>query len=246
MDIPQALIQQIKRTVIKGGRIVALTGAGISAESGIPTFRQAQTGLWAQYDPMELATPQAFHRNPKLVWDWYTWRRELIKDAAPNAGHFALTALENLSTDFLLLTQNVDNLHQAAGSQRVVELHGNIMQTKCSVENTSVEMETYGTNLPTCPACGGLLRPDVVWFNENLPAEAFRTALDASQTADVFFSIGTSTLVQPAASLPLMALENNAVVIEINPQKTPITGLVHYALQGSAANTLPFLIEKLK
>jgi len=167
--IPDSLISAVRTA----RHIAVLTGAGISAESGVPTFREAQTGLWAQYDPLELATPEAFRRNPKLVWQWYEWRRGLVSKAQPNPGHLALAQLELKVERFTLITQNVDGLHQRAGSRNVVELHGNINRTKCFDEEVVIESwaET-GDAPPRCPRCGGLLRPDVVWFGEALPRQA--------------------------------------------------------------------------
>ena len=188
---------------LRNARSVAvLTGSGISAESGVPTFRDAQTGLWARYDPMELATPEAFERDPRLVWEWYAWRRELVGNAALNPGHEALAELESRVPDFVLLTQNVDGLHRRAGSQNVVELHGSILHSRCSVEGAFVEPREEDPEIPpSCPSCGAFLRPDVVWFGEALPAEALEEAFHAARECDLFFSIGTSSLVQPAASL---------------------------------------------
>jgi NAD-dependent deacetylase len=223
--------------------IAVLTGAGISAESGVPTFREAQTGLWAQYDPQQLATPQAFRRDPKLVWEWYAWRRELVSRAEPNPGHLALAELERRVPQFTLITQNVDGLHERAGSQNIVELHGNIMRTKCFNNGRFVQSWPETDAIPPhCPHCGGLLRPDVVWFGENLPPDALETAVSSAQSCDIFFSIGTSSLVQPAASLPLEAVHAGALTVEINPQTTPLTAHVSIALTGTAGSILPGLV----
>ena len=182
--------------------VVVLTGAGISAESGVPTFRDAQTGLWAQYDPQELATPEAFRRNPQLVWQWYEWRRGLVTGAQPNPAHIALVDLERLVPHFQLITQNIDDLHQNAGSQLIIELHGNILRSKCYEDGQIIEQWDNDDHAPPhCPFCDGFLRPDVVWFGEALPHNALKAALIASQKCDLFFSVGTSSLVQPAASL---------------------------------------------
>lgn len=226
--------------------IVILTGAGISKESGIPTFREAQTGLWTKYDPMDLATPQAFQRNPKLVWDWYAWRRGLILNSNPNPGHYALVKMETRAPNFTLITQNIDGLHEKAGSKHIIELHGNINRNKCSDENVIVEiMDDNEETPPRCPNCGGLIRPDVVWFGENLPPEALADALEASQTCDVFFSIGTSTLVHPAASLPLYALAQGAILIEINPVDTPITLKAEFVFKGASGDVLPNMVNQI-
>jgi len=244
--LPDELIEAIR----VARHLAVLTGAGISAESGVPTFRDAQTGLWARYDPTELATAQAFQRNPKLVWDWYQWRRELVAKAAPNAGHLALAQLESgllqPGTRFTLITQNVDGLHQRAGSRSIIELHGNIWRTKCFTEDQVVEAWPPTDEVPPrCPRCGGLLRPDVVWFGEALPRHALAAATEAARACDVFFSIGTSALVQPAASLPLLALGHGAVVVEINPDETPLTAHLTYSLRGPAGTILPELVKQV-
>ncbi len=227
------------------GHIVMLTGAGVSKESGIPTFREAQTGLWAQYDPTELATPQAFRRNPQLVWEWYQWRRSLVANADPNPGHFAIAQMETLIPAFTLITQNVDGLHQRAGSIQVIELHGSIQRTKCFEEETIVETWIEDGQIPPhCPHCGGLLRPDVVWFGENLPQEAIEAAYIAAETADVFFSVGTSGLVEPAASFPHIAHSRGALLVEVNPTETPLTVLADFVLTGASGEILPPLIEQ--
>lgn len=225
--------------------VVVLTGAGISAESGIPTFRDALTGLWENFRPEELATPQAFAANPRLVWDWYAWRRTKVAEAAPNAGHRALVAIESAcarrGADFTLITQNVDGLHHAAGSRRVVELHGNIRRVKCFELHHPVADWPAGDGVPTCPLCGSLLRPDVVWFGESLPAEALAAAYAAAPSCDVFLCVGTSTVVEPAATLPFIALEAGARVIEVNPQPTPLSSRASISLRGSAGEVLPLL-----
>lgn len=229
--------------------VTVLSGAGISADSGIPTFREAQIGLWARYDPQELATPQAFRRDPRLVWQWYAWRKNLVAQAKPNAGHLALAEMEYLLNEshakFTLITQNIDGLHQRAGSKSIVELHGNINRTKCFDECTLVEEYDNEDGVPPrCPNCGGLLRPDVVWFGENLSAEALKSAWDAAQTCNLFFSIGTSSLVEPAASLPYVALSSGASIIEINPDETILTQRATYVLRGPSGKILPVLIER--
>src|SRR5574341_154130 len=202
-EIPPVLIESLRAA----RHVAVLTGSGISAESGVPTFRDAQTGLWAKYRPEELATPEAFRRNPRLVWEWYEWRRGLVAKAAPNPGHLALAELERRVPRLTLVTQNVDGLHQQAGSRGVIELHGNLQRTKCFEENVVVEAwPITGAAPPRCPRCGGLLRPDVVWFGEALPQPALAAAVEAAQACDLFFAIGTSALVQPAASLPFEAI----------------------------------------
>jgi NAD-dependent deacetylase len=240
MKIPEELI----KTLRQAQRVAAVTGAGVSAESGVPTFRDALTGLWSRYRPEELATPQAFRRDPRLVWEWYTWRRELIAGVQPNPGHFALAEMEHLIPLFTLITQNVDGLHQQAGSRKVIELHGNIQHNLCPAEGRRVRDWKQSDELPPrCPQCGAYLRPDVVWYGENLPAAALDEAMSAAREGQVFFSIGTSSLVQPAASLPLHALENGALLVEINPQQTPLSEMAHFCLRGASGRVLPALIE---
>ena len=237
MEIPPQLVEELR-----GARsVVALTGSGISAESGVPTFRDAQTGLWAQYDPQQLATPEAFMRDPDLVWQWYEWRRKLVGDAGPNPGHYALAELEQKFPNFMLATQNVDGLHRRAGSENVLELHGNVLRTICSVER--VEVEPRGDETPpVCPGCGAPLRPDVVWFGEMLPEGGMQAAADASRNCDVFLSVGTSSLVYPAASLPYEALSAGAIVVEVNLEGTPLTPRADYSLSGGAGDVLPALV----
>lgn len=242
ITIPDSLVIRLRTA----RRVAVLTGAGISAESGVPTFREAQTGLWARYDPEDLATPEAFRRNPRLVWEWYAWRRELVSTAAPNAGHQALVTLEQQLPTFTLITQNVDGLHRRAGSHNVLELHGNLFRTKCFSEDQPVENWSDGDEVPPrCPRCGGLLRPDVVWFGEMLPAGALRVAEHAAAEAEIFFSIGTSALVYPATELPFMALNAGATVVEINPQPTPLSPHATFSLHGAAGEVLPSLVEQV-
>ena len=227
-------------------RVAVLTGAGISAESGVPTFREAQTGLWARYNPEELATPEAFRRNPRLVWEWYAWRKERVRQAEPNPGHLALADMERRIAEFTLITQNVDGLHRRAGSQQVLELHGNLFRVKCFDEDRIVENWPDSEEIPPhCPRCGALLRPDVVWFGEILPASVLRAAEQAAANAEVFFSIGTSALVYPAADLPFTALAAGVMVVEINPQPTPLSPHVTYSLHGPAGAVLPKLVARV-
>lgn len=231
---------------IRAARCIAvLTGAGISAESGIPTFRDAQTGLWAQYSPEDLATPQAFRRNPRLVWEWYAWRRELVAQAAPNPGHLALATIEARAPQFTLITQNVDGLHQRAGSRSVIELHGNLTRVKCFREEVVVERWDQSDEAvpPRCPRCGGPLRPDVVWFGEMLPPDALRDAVGAAQQCDLFLSIGTSGLVEPAASLPRLALQSGAQVAVINLDVHTRATPPLFTINARAGELLPRLVN---
>jgi NAD-dependent deacetylase len=238
-DIPAPLAAALGRA----GRVAVLTGAGISAESGIPTFREAQTGLWSRYRPEDLATPEAFERNPQRVWEWYEWRRGIVAGAQPNAGHRALAQMERHVPDFTLITQNVDGLHRAAGSENVLELHGNIRRSKCFERGHEVaRWPATGSVPPSCPECGSPLRPDVVWFGEALPSDALAAAFAAAERCEIFLSVGTSTVVAPASSLPFTALEHGATVVEINPTATPLTRAAHFTLAGSAAEVLPALV----
>jgi NAD-dependent deacetylase len=235
---PTELISALR----SANHIAVLTGSGISAESGVPTFRDAQTGLWSKYDPQSLATPEAFDKNPRLVWDWYLFRRRLIEQAAPNDGHIALARLEALVSRFDLITQNVDGLHQLAGSTGVIELHGNIRRSRCAAEGIIQEIESRSDRLPTCPRCGGLLRPDVVWFGEALPHDNLELAMDSTRRCDIFLSIGTSSLVRPAASLAILAKDNGARLVEINIGDTPLTSIADFVLVGLAGAILPRLL----
>ncbi len=225
---------------------LVLSGSGVSAESGVPTFRDAQTGLWAKYSPEELATPQAFARDPRLVWEWYQWRRDLVAAAHPSPGHRALAELEYMVPELTLITQNVDGLHQRAGSRKVVEFHGNIHKTLCSHCDRIAETPLESANRPPrCRFCSGLLRPGVVWFGETIPPAALQAALTAAARADLFISVGTSSLVYPAAGLARMALDNGATVVEINPNQTPLTPQAHFHLAGPAGRWLPALATEL-
>lgn len=238
-EFPAQLINIIRNAE----HISVLTGSGVSAASGVPTFRDAQTGLWAQYRPEELATPEAFQRDPKLVWQWYAMRRELIRQAEPNAAHRALAQMQQHVPRLTLITQNVDNLHQQAGSRDVIELHGNLARTKCFDNEHIVSAWNDEETPPRCPLCRSLLRPDVVWFGEQLPVHALQQAIEAASHCDLFFSIGTSALVYPAAALPREAERKGIPIVEINPDETPLTGAANFALQASAADVLPELVQ---
>jgi NAD-dependent deacetylase len=242
IDFPKELLERIRAA----DHVLALTGAGISAESGIPTFRQAQTGLWAKYRPEELATPQAFQDNPAQVWEWYAWRRELIRQARPNQGHRTLAYMESRIANFSLITQNVDGLHQQAGSLKVIEFHGNIFRTKCSQEDRVVDARQDDHEIPPrCPHCQHFLRPDVVWFGESIPQKALSTALELVNTCQVFLSIGTSGLVEPAASLSFLARRQGSLLVEINLEQTPLTDVVDFSFQGLSGKILPNLVHAL-
>lgn len=231
--------------------VSVLTGAGISAESGVPTFR-GKDGLWRNYSATDLATPEAFARAPQLVWEWYRWRRRLIGQASPNAGHLALSRFERSLTHVELVTQNVDGLHQRAGSRNIVELHGNIWRARCA-EGCGAVIDEAGVvppadagrvAVPLC-ACGARLRPDVVWFGESLDPALVDRAARAARGADVFLVIGTSALVYPAAGLPSVASREGALVVEINIEDTPLTSLADVTLRGPAAVILPAIEARL-
>lgn len=240
----EKILREIAPILAQARRVVVLTGAGVSAESGVPTFRDALTGLWANYRPEELATPEAFAQNPKLVWDWYQWRRELVERAEPNAAHRALAELENRVPKFTLITQNVDGLHQRAGSRNVFELHGAIRRVKCSAEGRVVtEWTADGEIPPRCPHCGAKLRPDVVWFGETLPEGALNSAIEASVECDFFCSIGTSGVVEPAASLPSVAAQFGAMTLTNNLDVTTSAAPPAYAINGQAGTILPALLR---
>ena len=240
--LPSTIAPDSARRLRDAQAVAVLTGAGVSAESGVPTFRDALTGLWARYDPRELATPSAFARNPKLVWDWYAARRAQLRDIAPNAGHFAIARIEAHGPAFLLATQNVDGLHARAGSRNLVELHGNIARVRCSRDGRACATWDERETPPRCPACGAALRPDVVWFEEMLPADALARAEAAFDACDVAIVAGTSGEVYPAAALPERARNAGAFVIEVNPDVTPLSALAHAALRATSAVALPALV----
>lgn len=225
--------------------VVVLTGAGVSAESGIPTFRDPD-GLWEEFDPQELANVEAFLDNPELVQGWYRHRRQLVEEAEPNAGHRALADLEDHVHELTVITQNVDDLHNRAGSSTVIELHGNITDNYCMECERPATAETVDAAIQdgtpaTCSECGGLIRPDVVWFGEMLPTDAVERADQATTDADVFLSVGTSAVVYPAAQFPVEAHAHGAYVAEINPDRTGITSDVDEAIRGPAGTVLPRL-----
>ncbi len=224
-----------------------MTGAGISAESGVPTFR-GKEGLWGKFRPEQLATMEAFIASPEIVWEWYNWRRQIIGEVKPNPGHYALVGLERFFDSFALITQNVDNLHRQAGSTEVLELHGNIYRNKCSECGTILNdnLDIDPDNIPCCEKCGGKIRPDVVWFGEMLPEDIIIEAFARAESSEVFFSIGTSALVHPAASLPLVAKRAGATLVEINPEETPLTPLADFYVPARSGEMMPELIALLE
>jgi NAD-dependent deacetylase len=239
MTAAEDKLDRVAEILCSGPRVAALTGSGISAESGIPTFR-GKDGLWRQFRAEELATPEAFARDPRLVWEWYDWRRGIIGGCRPNRGHQVLASWEKRFPGFVLITQNVDGLHRQAGSERVLELHGNIWEMRCPAEGTVTEnRESPLRELPPrCPSCGAPLRPNVVWFGESLPAETLQSAFAASAACGLMFVVGTSAFVQPAASLPLLAAERGARIVEINPGSTPLTEAADFSFREKAGEIL--------
>ncbi len=245
-DLPEALIAALT----SADRVAVLTGAGVSAESGVPTFRDAQTGLWARHDPMTLASPEGFSRQPDLVWDWYQHRRRLIAETAPNAGHHALARLQKRFEQFTLITQNVDGFHQLAGSEPVLELHGNIQRTICSQTRQLIAPDWLDQHSDQQPPPSphhpeGLARPDVVWFGEMLDPETLDQAFAAAEHCDLMIVAGTSGLVHPAAGIPLLAVRAGKPMIDINPDRSELSGLADWHLAGPSAHWLPKLASSL-
>jgi len=247
LDIPPALGQTLRGAQ----RIVVFTGAGVSAESGIATFRDALTGLWSRFDAQALATPDAFRAHPDIVWGWYEWRRGQALRAEPNAAHRAIAALAHHVPELIVVTQNVDDLHERAGSPRVAHLHGSLHAPRCSacaapytLSGDAPDEPDEGRRIapPACSVCGAPVRPGVVWFGESLPADAWSEALRAAEQCDLLLSIGTSALVYPAAELPQRALAAGASVIQINPTVTPLDRQAHCNLHGAAADVMPRLL----
>ncbi|MCJ8305643.1 MAG: NAD-dependent deacylase [Nitrosopumilus sp.] len=236
----ESIIEQIKDIQ----KIVFVTGAGISQESGIPTFR-GKDGLWRNYNAMELATIDAFYKNPKLVWEWYNERRKNIFVAQPNLGHKAIAELEKYA-EVVILTQNIDGLHQKAGSTKVLELHGSIVKIKCSVCDFKDEMITEFSEIPPLCKCGNILRPDVVWFGESLPQDVWQKAIIFSSQCDLMIIAGTSLVVSPANTLPIYAKQNNAILIEINPEKTEMSSEMDLIIRNTSASALPKFVSMFK
>jgi len=237
------LIESVRRVVARAEKVVVLTGAGISAESGVPTFRGAG-GIWRNRDVTALATPEGFARDPELVWEFYNWRRELLSGCAPNPAHYALVELERAKDNFLLVTQNVDGLHARAGSEKVLELHGNTWRTRCpGCGRKELDLRSRVPYPPLCPDCGRMVRPDVVWFGEALDPAILERAAEGCRSCDLLLVVGTSAVVHPAASLAPLAKGAGAVVVEFNLEPTPNTGLTDFSLLGPAGEILPRLVE---
>lgn len=237
-------------------RVVALSGAGVSAESGVPTFREVTTGLWERFSPEDLANPEAFEADPALVWTWYRWRQALVRQVEPNPGHRALADWQKLlrerGGELTVCTQNVDDLHERAGAEVLAHLHGSINAHRCTdcgehadllpPQHDGVTEPPEPEDPPVCAECGeGFLRPDIVWFGEALPAEQFEATSEAIRSADLVLVVGTSGMVQPAASLPLLALERGTPLVEVNPEETMLTETVDFALRGASGRMLPEL-----
>ncbi|HET9650557.1 MAG TPA: NAD-dependent deacylase [Usitatibacter sp.] len=248
---PAALLERARRA----RHVVVFTGAGVSAESGIATFRDALTGLWERFDAEQLATPGAFRRDPALVWGWYEWRRMRAMRAQPNAAHRAIAALEGGPRRLTVITQNVDDLHERAGSRTPVHLHGSLFAPRCfdcgepaAISAAPTEEPDGGRRLapPKCGRCGGLVRPGVVWFGEPLPAHALDAAFDAAAACDVLFSVGTSSLVHPAAQVPIAARDAGAIVVQVNPNATPLDRIADLNVSAPAALALPALLDSLR
>jgi NAD-dependent deacetylase len=249
-EIPSAL----RTTLLRAGHVVVFTGAGVSAESGIPTFRDALTGLWENFDPERLATPAAFLRDPSLVWGWYEWRRKMVMQAQPNPAHQAIARLASLVPRLTVITQNVDDLHERAGSTGVIHLHGSFFAPRCFTCCQAHEFPAAvpdepdgGRRLdpPRCAHCGDRVRPGVVWFGESLPEQSFRQATEAARACDVMFSIGTSAVVYPAAALPFEAANAGATVIQVNPTATDLDRVAQHNLRGPAGIVMAQLIRQV-
>lgn len=246
-------LERAARVLAGARRVVVSSGAGMSRESGIPTFRDAQEGLWARFSPQELATEEGFRASPRRVWSWYAWRRRKIESCTPHAGHQSLVALEALVPELTVVTQNIDGLHQLAGSREVIELHGNIRRVKCLDRHHPFagtlplpEEEAEETEPPPCPTCGSPLRPDVVWFGEPLPQAATERAWELALRCEAMLVVGTSGTVWPAAELPHLARRAGATVIEVGPQPSELTPVAHIFLAGPAGQVLPALVQAVR
>lgn len=254
---------RVAHALLGAKSLLILTGAGISAESGLPTFRQAQSGFWARFSPHELATPEGFRADPVRVWGWYTWRRHQLQRAKPNPGHQTIVELMQRFPSTTLVTQNVDDLHERAGSADVIHLHGELNRNRClrcgkvfhfsdayqraidALDLSQAEQGHFEALPPDCPHCGGVQRPDVVWFGEPLPLQAWAAAEQAARCADVVLCVGTSGLVYPAASLPEIAATQGAFCVQINPESTALDAVFDVWLQGAAGTVLPALLRAI-
>lgn len=249
-DVPGDVVAAVRRA----RRILVLTGAGMSAESGLATFRDAQSGLWETFDPSQLATPEAWAADPPFVWAWYAWRIRLVREATPNAGHRALADLAS-HREVSIVTQNIDDLHERAGSAVTAHLHGSLLELRCvdcqepyADQPALPDAPVQRLSPESCQACGGDVRPGVVWFGEMLPPDAVAAteeAIEALQTGDVCLVVGTSGLVYPAAGYPAMALSQGATVIEVNPDESGVSDMCHHTVRGTSAQVLPALLAAL-
>lgn len=239
-------IRRVAKILLDARNVVALTGAGISADSGIPTFRGSD-GLWRRFKPEQLATPVAFQKNPKLVWEWYSWRISMVLRAEPNPAHLALKKLEDMGKLSVVITQNVDDLHERAGTRNIIKLHGDILTARCTVCGRKVRFSAPPEDIPPkCNVCGGLMRPDVVWFGEPLPSDALERAFSVSASADAMIVIGTSGVVYPAGALPFVTRSYGGIVIEINIDKSAITSVASVFLRNRASVVLPHVVSVLE
>ena len=246
---PEDTLTDIAGRLVRARASVCLTGAGVSAESGIPTFRDAATGLWSRFDPEQLASVSGFRNNPDLVWRWYRDRVRTVQDASPNPGHVALARLARSLGGFTTVTQNVDDLHERAGSADVVHLHGRLTAYRCLECGTPAQLgqaERLADQPPECAACAGMIRPGVVWFGELLDGRLWQQACAACQQAQVMLVVGTSGLVWPAAELPLLARRAGAHVVEVNPEETELTGWVDTRVCGRSGEVLPVLADQVE
>ncbi|NLE22323.1 MAG: NAD-dependent deacylase [Actinobacteria bacterium] len=243
-------MQTAARALARSARVAVFTGAGASKESGIPTFREPETGLWARYDPMRLATPEAYRDDPPFVWSWYEHRFGVAAAAQPNPGHYAIAELEHLLPQVVVITQNIDGLHQRAGSSHVIELHGTMHSFRCiDGRHRGFGWDDFADQdekPPRCPACGDYLRPEVVWFGEGLPPDALDAAQRLSASCEVMLIVGTSGVVYPAAAIPMIAREAGATVIDVNPERDSLTRLCDVFLQGAGGEVLPELIAAVR
>jgi NAD-dependent deacetylase len=243
---PDDVLQTAARVLARSARLAVFTGAGVSKESGIPTFREPETGLWAKYDPMQLATPEAYREDPAFVWGWYEHRFGATAAAEPNPGHLAIAELERLLPKVVVITQNIDGLHQQAGSSQVIELHGSMQSFRCiDGRHSGYHWEDFADQdekPPRCPECGDYLRPEVVWFGEGLPPDAFNAAQRLSAACDVMLIVGTSGVVYPAAAMPMIAKEAGATVIDVNPERDALSQTCDLFLRGPGGEVLPELV----
>jgi NAD-dependent deacetylase len=239
-------IDAIAQRMRDARHVLVLTGAGVSAESGVPTFREAQTGLWAKYDPLELATPEAFAESPERVWAWYRWRKDLVRRAQPNPAHRAIARWQRVLPRLTVVTQNVDGLHQAAGLDAPIELHGSLASARCAGCGERMDWDAVPTDALPRHTCGALLRPDIVWFGEGLPQAALDSAMDAARGSELCLAIGTSGVVYPAAAIPQVAAQSGAFLVEINPQSTPLSAHADLHLKQPAGEALTALDASLQ